>query len=68
MTGNFRLFSVMELVEFLTGKQKFQWGNNRNKAGKVFRLELSGEKFFLTGNAPLLAGHHFSGIVTGVCE
>ena len=37
VTGNkiFWLLPVMELVWFLTGKQKFQRGSNRNRAGRV---------------------------------
>ena len=35
----------------LTGKQKFQRGNNKNKAGKCLNSNLSGETSFLGGSS-----------------
>ena len=49
----------------LTGKQNFQRGSNKNKAGKL--LNSAGKRVFLAGHPSTLAGRCFSGVVTGGC-
>ena len=53
----------MELAYYLTGKQNFQRGNNRNRAAKVFTFKLSGKQVFLAGLPSTLAGNVLAGLL-----
>ena len=61
MTGkeNFLQSSVIELVKFLMEKRNISTGNNKNKAGKVLKLKLSGKMNFLGGSSFYLGGAMF---------
>ena len=69
MTRNktFWLLSVMELVQSLIGKQKFQRGSDRKRRREWFKLNFGGETHFLGGHLFTLEGQRFSGVVTGGC-
>ena len=56
---------MIEIVQFLMGKQKFQWGDSRKHGGESFNFKLGGETDFLSwstsyaGGAMFQRGHYW---------
>ena len=68
MDGEKRLSNItmIEIVCFLMGKQKFQRGNSRKHGGESFQFQTwRGKQIFSAGLPSTLAGQCFSGVVTG---